>query len=128
MFSKNKVRTQRTNQLFGFHIHNKPDIEPAPTINPVSLNNPHIVDAECNKYGILERIDAVTGEDSNEDLSLAKKLKQVDIKEEADETKFKPGERLILTIKRDKPELIQEYKKITTRRKEKLKQIRDKLE
>ena len=76
----------------------------------------------------MERIDAITGEDTNEDLSLAKKIKEVEIKEDlTDNTKFKPGERLLMTIKRDKPELIHEYKKITTKRKEKLKHIRDKL-
>ena len=128
MFNKNRVIRQKPNRLFGFNVQNKPDIEPEQTINQVSLNNPYIVDAECNKYGILERIDAITGEDTNEDLSLAKKIKEVEIKEDPiDNTKFKPGERLLMTIKRDKPELIHEYKKITTKRKNKLKQIRDKL-
>ena len=77
MFNKNKVIRQKPNRLFGFNVHNKPDIEPEQTINQVSLNNQHIVDAECNKYGILERIDAITGEDTNEDLSLVKKIKEL---------------------------------------------------
>ena len=39
-----------------------------------------------------------------------------------------PGERLLKTIQLEKPELLHNYKKITTRRREKLKKISDKLQ
>ena len=101
--------------------------DPTEQINPITLDNADILQAETDKYGILQRINHL-GENINDTISFTEAEKEKEVEEE-NENKFLPGERLLMTIQQEKPELLYQptYKKITTRRKNKLKSIREKL-
>lgn len=97
-------------------------------ITPVIELNNDIIQAKVDKNGILQRPDYFTGENLNEIIDFKKNIeKKKDINES--KTKYIPGERLLLTIKQEKPELLErsEYKSITTKKRNKLKNILGKL-
>ena len=122
MFQR-KNKKKKAN-LFKVVIHNGAITEQTPTkINPVIEDNLDIVQAETDKHGILQRIDDFTGENLNEQLTFEPKEEKVE--EEDSPERFLPGERLLMTIREEKPELL--YKKITTRRRNKLKAISEKV-
>jgi len=107
---------------------NKPDPD-EPIAQPllVADNNPNMIQAEADKYGILRRYNEFTGENKNnvsfrQEPETKQKLHQ-------DQVKFLPGERLLMSLSEEKPELIKKatYKKISTKRRNKLKLIKDKL-
>lgn len=109
------------------HRHNDPEesIEPP---KPIINENLDIIQAKANKTGILQRIDNFTGDNLNDTIELnPKQEKKKDVNES--KTKFIPGERLLLTIKKEKPELLErsEYKTITTTKKDKLRKLLDRL-
>lgn len=113
---------------FNIKIHRSSKItKPEEIINPIVMNNQDIVQAETNKHGILYRPDSFTGDNINDiitfDTEPEKKKNIPDNK-----NKFLPGERLLLTIQKERPELLHKpvYKSITTKRKTKLKNIIDK--
>ena len=109
------------------HRHNDPEesIEPP---KPIINENLDIIQAKANKTGILQRIDNFTGDNLNDTIELnPKQEKKKDVNES--KTKFIPGERLLLTIKKEKPELLErsEYKTITTTKKDRLRKLLDRL-
>ena len=108
--------------LFKIVAHRPSGEDPTEQINPIAIDNADILQAETDKYGILQRVNHL-GENINDNISFTEPEKEKEVEEE-NENKFLPGERL-LTIQQEKPELL--YKKITTRRKNKMKSIRDKL-
>ena len=123
MFQR-KNKKKKAN-LFKVVIHNGAITEQTPTkINPVIEDNIDIVQAETDKHGILQRIDDFTGENINDELTFKPKEEKV-VEEEDIAERFMPGERLLMTIREEKPELL--YKKITTRRRNKLKAISEKI-
>lgn len=96
-------------------------------IKPVVVNNQDILQAESNRHGILYRPDSFTGDNINEFITFnTEPEKKKNIPD--NKNKFLPGERLLLTIQKERPELLHrpEYKTITTKRKSKLKNIIDK--
>jgi len=118
---KNK---KKKSNLFKVVIHNGAITEQTPTkINPVIEDNLDIVQAETDKHGILQRLDDLTGENLNDQLTFEPKEEKVEEEDSAE--RFLPGERLLMTIREEKPELL--YKKITTRRRNKLKAISEKI-
>jgi len=128
MFCHNKKKKKRN-----FGEYESPEeyeaFQPDP-VKWVAEENAHILEAECDKDGILQRIDH-TGENTNEVISFEPAViigagEKEEEKEKKEEPKYMPGERLLETIQQERPELIV-YKKITTKRKNKLSKIRDKL-
>ena len=118
---KNK---KKKSNLFKVVIHNGAITEQTPTkINPVIEDNLDIVQAETDTHGILQRLDDLTGENLNDQLTFEPKDEKVEEEDSAE--RFLPGERLLMTIREEKPELL--YKKITTRRRNKLKAISEKI-
>ena len=113
--------------LFKIVAHRPSGEDPTEQINPITIDNADILQAETDKYGILQRINHL-GENINDTISFTEPEKEKEVEEE-NENKFLPGERLLMTIQQEKPELLYQptYKKITTRRKNKLKSIREKL-
>jgi hypothetical protein len=126
---------------FHFKVHT-PNLYTEDTSNlELIQDHPDIVQAKTNREGILERID-YKGENTNENI----RVKENDNKHEKEETsddekedegvKYKPGERLLMTIMQERPELLYKQetekkvmnrKRITTKRKTKLKKISDAL-
>lgn len=107
---------------------NKPDPD-EPILHPllVADNNPNMIQAETDKYGILRRYNEFTGENKNKvSFNQEPETKQ---NLHQDQIKFLPGERLLMSLSEEKPELIKKssYKKISTKRRNKLKLIKDKL-
>jgi hypothetical protein len=107
--------------------NNNDDDEPTAQPLMVADNNPHMIQAESDKYGILRRYNEFTGENKN-NVSFRQEPEQK-INLHQDQVKFLPGERLLMSIAEEKPELIKKakYKKISTTRRNKLKLIKDKL-
>ena len=100
-----------------------PDIQP----NLIAETNPYMIQAEADRFGILRRYDDFTGENKNNVSFTTEPEKKINLNQ--NEVKFLPCERLLMTIQEEKPELLQKmtYKKISTKRKNKLKIIKDKL-
>lgn len=107
--------------------NNNDDDEPTAQPLMVADNNPHMIQAESDKYGILRRYDEFTGENNN--IVSFRQAPEQKINLHQEKVKFLPGERLIMSIAEEKPELLKKtkYQKITTKRKNKLKLIKDKL-
>jgi len=110
-------------------VKNNNDDDDEPIAQPLMVadNNPHMIQAESDKYGILRRYDEFTGENKNI-VSFHQQPEQK-INLHQDQVKFLPGERLLMSIAEEKPELMKKtkYQKISTKRKNKLKLIKDKL-
>lgn len=99
--------------------------EPVNDIPMVAMDNYESVKAEADRHGVLRRPDKV--EDKNNDITfLTPPENKVNIPEKE---KFFPCERLLMTIQEERPELIKQvqYKKISTKRMNKLRDIRNKL-
>lgn len=110
------------------HYNNNDDEEKAELPKPIINENMNIIQAKADKHGILQRPDNFTGENLNEEIDFkGKPEKKKDINES--KTKFIPGERLLLTIKKEKPELLErpEYKSLTINKKDKLRKLLDRL-
>ena len=103
---------------------NNIEIEP-PT--PVVINNQDIIQATVDRHGILNRIDNRTGENSNDTIDLKPK-QEIKRNLNTSKTKYIPGERLLLTIAKDKPELLMSEYKPSEKKKDKLKSIIKKIE
>ena len=103
---------------------NNIEIEP-PT--PVVINNQDIIQATVDRHGILNRIDNRTGENSNDTIDLKPK-QEIKRNLNTSKTKYIPGERLLLTIAKDKPELLLSDYKPNINKKNKLKNIIKKIE
>lgn len=138
------VRTNKPKHTTAFHFKvHTPNLYTEDTSN-LDLIQDHvdIVQAKTNREGILERLD-YKGENTNEIIS----VKENDNKHEKEEpsedekedkaVKYKPGERLLMMIMQERPELlykperekkVMNRKRITTKRKTKLKKIRDTLQ
>jgi hypothetical protein len=112
-------------------VHHYNDEEPAEISKPIINENMDIIQAKTDKYGILQRTDEFTGENLNEIIDFkGKPEKKKDVNES--KTKFIPGERLLLTIKNEKPELLEKirkpnYKPLTSTKKDKLRKLLNKL-
>ena len=108
-------------------VKNNNDDEPIAQPLMVADNNPHMIQAESDKYGILRRYDEFTGENKN--IVSFHQAPEQKINLHQEQVKFLPGERLLMSIAEEKPELMKKtkYQKITTKRKNKLKLIKDKL-
>lgn len=89
---------------------------------PVIINNQDIIQATVDRHGILNRIDNRTGENSNDTIDLKHK-QEIKKNINTSKTKYIPGERLLLTIARDKPELLMSEYKPSEKKKDKLKSI-----
>lgn len=108
--------------------YNNDDEEQVELPKPIISENMNIIQAKADKHGILQRPDNFTGENLNEEIDFkGKPEKKKDINES--KTKFIPGERLLLTIKKEKPELLErpEYKSLTINKKDKLRKLLDRL-
>ena len=99
-----------------------------PVINYIASDNNDILQAAINNDGILDRQDH-TGENTNEHVTFKPQPTNEEDENEND-NRFMPGERLLMSIQNEKPELLstRTYKKITTKRKSKLQSIRAKLQ
>jgi len=108
-------------------VHRYDDEEPSEISKPIINENMDIIQAKTDKYGILQRTDNFTGENLNEVIDFkGKPEKKKDVNES--KTKFIPGERLLLTIKKEKPELLERsVYKPTANKKDKLRKLLDKL-
>jgi hypothetical protein len=96
-------------------------------LNPLITENQYIIQAKIDRHGILQRQDKFTGENKNEIIDF-KPVKEKKKKNNENKNKYLPGERLLYTIRNDNPEYLDNnYKPITTKKKEKLKTILDKL-
>lgn len=105
------------------------DQESEPVAQPLMVadNNPHMIQAEADKYGILRRYNEFTGENRN-NVSF-KTQPENKVKLHQDQVKFLPGERLLMAISEERPELVKQstHKKISTKRRNKLRAIKNKL-
>lgn len=116
--------------VFRFRLHTpvkKNEQKKLEPMSPLITENMDIIQAKTDKYGILQRPDLFTGENKNDIIDLSPPVEK---KKETNENKekFLPGERLLYTIKNEKPELLKhEYKQISTKKKTKLKSIIGKL-
>lgn len=112
-----------------FFIPPPADREPVPEASPVIQENQDIIQAIADKYGVLQRPDDFTGENKNEDIILTPPKKQIKKIDQTEKNKYLPGERLLLTIKKEKPELLEnsEYKQISTKKKDRLRNILNRL-
>lgn len=90
--------------------HDFDDVNAEPVeINPPLVNeNMDILNATTNKYGILHR-PGYGGENKNDSIEL-KKAKENKKEYEPPKNKFIPGERLLMMIKDEKPELLESSK------------------
>ena len=108
------------------HDLNDNNIEIEPPA-PVVINNQDIIQATVDRHGILNRIDNRTGENSNDTIDLKPK-QEIKRNLNTSKTKYIPGERLLLTIAKDKPELLMSEYKPSEKKKDKLKSIIKKIE
>lgn len=111
-------------------VNNKQNEDPdEPVSQPLMVadNNPHMIQAEADKYGILRRYNEFTGENKNIVSFQQEPEKKINLHQE--QVKFLPGERLLMAISEERPELIKQstYKKISTKRRNKLRLIKNKL-
>lgn len=121
MYHRNKKRRN-------FGIYTEPEEQKECRADPakwIADENIDILQAECDREGKLMRMDH-KGDNTNEVITFDPVIDEPEEEPEEQEPKYMPGERLLQTIQNERPELIQ-YKKITTRRRNKLSKIRDKL-
>ena len=137
------VRTNKPKHTTAFHFKvHTPNLYTEDTSN-LDLIQDHadIVQAKTNREGILERLD-YKGENTNETIRVKENDKHEKEEPSEDEKedevdKYKPGERLLMMIMQERPELLYKpererkvvnRKRITTKRKTKLKKISDTLQ
>ena len=89
-------------------------------------DNAHILQAETNRFGILDRVDNMTGDNMNDIITFDEPTESHDNQDDKSH-RYLPGQRLLETIRSERPELLHTYTKITTQRKEKLTKLRDTL-
>lgn len=119
--------------MWRIRAHRYNDIEPpAETSKAVINHNMDIIQAKADRYGVLQRPDN-WGDNQNEQIKISPepKKKEAEPEKEPEQTnKFLPGERLLLTIQKEKPELLKqapEYKQIPNKKRDKLKGILKKI-
>ena len=113
--------------VFGAKVHRYDEEKAVEQPRPIINENINIIQAKTDKHGILQRPDNFTGENLNDIIDFkGKPEKKKDINES--KTKFIPGERLLLTIKKEKPELLERPNyKPTANKKDKLRKLLDRL-
>lgn len=107
-------------------LNDNNNIEIEPPV-PVVVNNQDIIQATVDRHGILNRIDNRTGMNTNNTIDLKPK-QEIKKNINVSKTKYIPGERLLLTIAKDKPELLVSEYKPSEKKKNKLKNIIKKIE